>query len=107
MSAETAACSVRASIGVGVRKTSVLKLKDSVTEKKRNFTMFSDKDLAFHSDANELVQATIDDDVQSDRDTCEWAVKRLDRELTNSIRDFTNAFRYNDSRKKQVANWDH
>ena len=52
------------------------------------------------------MQATIDDDVQSDRDTCEWAVKRLDRELTNSIRDFTNAFRYNDSRKKQVANWD-
>ena len=42
MSAETAACSVRASIGVGIRKTTVFKLRDSVTEKKRNFTMFKD-----------------------------------------------------------------
>lgn len=62
--------------------------------------------MAFHADASNLVQSTMDDDVQSDNDMCERAQKRLERELANSIRDFTNVFRYNDSRKKQVQNWD-
>lgn len=42
LTAETAACSARPSIAFPVKKTTVFKLSDSLTKKKRNFTMFRD-----------------------------------------------------------------
>lgn len=84
----------------------LLKLNNSKILKKRSFTMFRDKDLLFGKSkmALEIVESTMDDDVQSETETITKAKSKLDSNLLESIKEFSFAVR-KDSRKKLVQNW--